>query len=130
MLLRVFHYVTRTPLILTGALFVISGPSSHADAADVHASGVEKETYLSAKPGSEAPVPRNLRQWIDKLAFAESGNRKWVVHQDLDGGYNYGCLQFRARTFAHYVGKYNLAPESGEKEVLDLLYDCSFQKRL
>lgn len=88
--------------------------------------------------GQNSPVHRTgasgahgslLERWIDALARAESGNRAWIVHQDRDGRYYYGCLQFRASTFRYYVEKFGLASD-GAEDSTDLIYDCSFQKRL
>lgn len=84
----------------------------------------------SAASASAADPGRTLVQWIDALANAESGNREWIAHQDRDGGYNYGCLQFREKTFRHFVKKFNLAPKAEPDEVMNLIYDCAFQKRL
>jgi hypothetical protein len=83
-----------------------------------------------AQPASGRDAEPVLEKWIDTLARAESGNRQWIVHQDHDGGYNFGCLQFRERTFRFYVEKFKLAPTAGPAEVMDLIYDCAFQKRL
>jgi len=87
-------------------------------------------TSTSATPRSAAGPAQTLAQWIDALAVAESGNRDWIAHQDRDGGYNYGCLQFRERTFRRYVKKFNLAPGAQPDEAMNLIYDCAFQKRL
>jgi hypothetical protein len=73
---------------------------------------------------------RSLRQWLDRLSFAESTNREWITHQDRDGRNYYGCLQFRESTFRFFVKKYNLAPDAEESEVMDLMFDCEFQKRV
>ena len=84
---------------------------------------------LTTPPSAAEPAP-TLAQWIDALAVAESGNRDWIAHQDRDGGYNYGCLQFREKTFRHFVRKFKLAPDAEPDEVMTLIYDCAFQKRL
>ena len=85
---------------------------------------------ISAAPRSAPDTAQTLAQWIDTLAIAESGNRDWVAHQDRDGGYNYGCLQFRERTFQHFVKKFNLAPNAKPDDLMNMIYDCEFQKRL
>jgi len=88
-------------------------------------------TLLLMGPTSPTqPKPTPLDQWLDALASAESGNRAWVVVRDEDGGYNYGCLQFREKTFRAYVRRYNLAPGLNQDEVMGLAYNCSFQKQL
>jgi hypothetical protein len=71
-----------------------------------------------------------LEKWLDALSFAESGNRARIVHQDLDGRYYYGCLQFRVKTFRFFVDKFGLTPSPAGSDVMDLIYDCGFQKRL
>jgi hypothetical protein len=107
------------------------GQCSQAEGAGQAASGTDLATGPTAEPGSGAGgEPAMLRKWIDALAVAESGNRPWIVHQDRDGGSNYGCLQFRERTFRVFVKKFNLAPNAQPDEVMNLIYDCGFQKRL
>lgn len=73
---------------------------------------------------------RFLKKWLAALSFAESGNRDWIVHRDRDGRYYYGCLQFREKTFRYFVQKFNLCPTAEDTEVMDLIFDCGFQKRL
>ena len=112
--MRIFHRLTR--VIATLATFLIVCGQPFRTSAQPASSGANSE-----------PI---LEKWIDSLAVAESGNRQWIVHQDRDGGYNYGCLQFRERTFRFYVEKFKLAPSADPAEVMDLIYDCTFQKRL
>ena len=116
--MRTFHRWARFRPVLTAVLLILCGPTSRVDRADGAATGAEL--------GQEA----TLRKWIDALAVAESGNRSWIVHQDRDGRYYYGCLQFRERTFRHFVRKFNLAPNAEPDAVMNLIYDCAFQKRL
>jgi len=97
---------------------------------DCTAAGGEHAASILAAPRSAHDPGQTLGQWIDALAIAESGNRGWIAHQDRDGGYNYGCLQFRERTFRHFVKKINLAPGAQPDEVMNLIYDCAFQKSL
>ena len=94
------------------------------------AAGGDHAAAISAAPRYPAGPGETLARWIDALALAESGNRDWIAHQDRDGGYNYGCLQFRERTFRRFVRKFNLAPNAEPDEVMHLIYDCAFQKRL
>ncbi len=81
----------------------------------------------AASPGTQQ---RTLEKWLDALSFAESGNRARIVHQDLDGRYYYGCLQFRMKTFRFFVDKFGLTPSPAGSDVMELTYDCGFQKRL
>jgi hypothetical protein len=88
-----------------------------------------KEEGSSDLPSGTCIQPP-LTKWLNALSFAESGNRPQIVHQDRDGRLYYGCLQFRERTFRFYVKKFNLAPNAQAAEVMALIYDCRFQKRL
>ncbi|HKW96114.1 MAG TPA: hypothetical protein VJN43_00200 [Bryobacteraceae bacterium] len=112
--MREFHRLIRVPLA-AGLLLLASQPA--------RAEGTKRDP--SAKR-----TERALRKWLDALSFAESGNRSWIVHRDRDGRDYYGCLQFRLTTFQYYVDKFDLAPDAEEDEVIDLIYDCAFQKRL
>jgi hypothetical protein len=112
--MRIFHRLTRASPTLAAMFLIVCGQPSR----------------MLAQPASGAGTGPVLEKWIDNLAVAESGNRQWIVHQDRDGGYNYGCLQFRERTFRFYVEKFKLVPSADPAEVMDLIYDCAFQKRL
>ncbi|HXJ43283.1 MAG TPA: hypothetical protein VNH18_28640 [Bryobacteraceae bacterium] len=98
------------------------GETNCVAAGDGHAAEIPAARRSATEPSLA------LAQWIDALAIAESGNRDWIAHQDRDGGYNYGCLQFRERTFLHFVKKFKL--DADPDEVMNLIYDCAFQKRL
>jgi len=115
---------------LAAAFLVVWCPSSRLDANDCAASGAEHSTPVAVEQSADARPQRSLNQWIDALEFAESGNREWIVHRDRDGRDYYGCLQFRDTTFRYYVAKYDLAPNTNAIEVMSLLYDCAFQRRL
>ena len=123
---RLIHMSSRC----AAAFIVICGqPVTPAETDCVVTSG----DHAASAPGAQrsaADPGQTLAQWIDALAVAESGNREWIGHQDRDGGYNYGCLQFRERTFRHFVTKFNLAPNAERDEVMNLIYDCAFQKGL
>jgi hypothetical protein len=107
--MRTFHRLTHCGLILAAAAIAAWGESAPAPSA--------------------TRAPKSLNKWLDALSFAESGNRDWIMHKDRDGRFYYGCLQFRERTFRYYVAKYNLA-DSDETDVMELIYDCAFQKRV
>jgi len=124
------HQFTPRSVKLAAAFLVVWCPSSRLDANDCAASGAEPSTPAVVEQGADARPQRSLDQWIDALEFAESGNREWIVHRDRDGRDYYGCLQFRATTFRYYVAKFDLAPNIDAAEVMSLLYDCAFQKRL
>lgn len=113
-----FHRWIRFRPVLTAALLMLCGPTSRVDRAD------------GAATGAEMRDEARLREWVDALAAAESGNRAWIVHQDRDGRFYYGCLQFRESTFRYFVEKFRFAPNAEPAEVMNLIYDCAFQKRL
>jgi hypothetical protein len=94
------------------------------------ASGTNNNALVSAAASPGTRQRRILEKWLDALSLAESGNRARIVHQDLDGRYYYGCLQFRVTTFRSFVDKFGLAPKPEDSDVMDLIYDCTFQKRL
>ena len=123
---RLIHMSSRC----AAALLVICGQPATSAGTDCAAAGGDHAATVSGARRSDADPAYTLAQWIDALAVAESGNREWIAHQDRDGGYNYGCLQFRERTFRHFVTKFNLAPNAERDEVMNLIYDCAFQKRL
>lgn len=76
------------------------------------------------------PLSGSLRKWIDALAVAESGNRSWIVHEEEDGRRYYGCLQFREETFRYFAKKFRMVQTAPPEDVMSLIYDCAFQKRL
>ena len=124
------HQLTPRSVKLAAAFLVVWCPSSRLDANACAASGSEHSTPVAVDQGSDAHPQRSLDQWLDELSFAESGNREWIVHRDRDGRDYFGCLQFRDTTFRYYVAKFDLAPNTDAIEVMSLLYDCAFQKRL
>ena len=110
------------------AVIAIVGPQyPPANAADHRVSGSNHDARAAASSGSPK---RTMDEWLDALSFAESGNRARIVHQDVDGRNYYGCLQFRVKTFRFFVGKFGLAQNAGEDDLMHLIYDCAFQKRL
>jgi len=121
---RTLYRLTPMPPRMAAAFLIMCSPSM--DAADRAPSG-------SANAATVEAVPRGgtLRKWIDALAVAESGNRNWIVHQDNDGRLYYGCLQFREETFLYFANKFRLTQTAAQAgDVMSLIYDCSFQKRL
>jgi hypothetical protein len=122
--MRAFHRFTRMPLILAAACLLIGSRPARAGETD------ERDATPPAQPVSGVHARQSLRQWLDALAFAESGNRAWIVHRDRDGRDYYGCLQFRETTFRYFVDKFDLAPDAEDAEVMELIYDCAFQKRV
>jgi hypothetical protein len=128
--MRAFHRLTRMPLILAASCLLISSRPARADETGRAASADERDTTLPAQPASSVRARQSLKQWLNALALAESGNRAWIVHRDRDGRDYYGCLQFRETTFRYFVDKFELAPDAEDAEVMELIYDCAFQKRL
>jgi len=117
MAVHVFHRWIRPPARLAFAVVALLCQGSRLDGGESIVSGPDKNE-------------RFLKKWLDALSVAESGNREWIVHRDRDGRYYYGCLQFRERTFRFFVQKFNLGPTDEDAEVMDLIFDCAFQKRL
>src|SRR5690242_3305878 len=128
--MRDIHRLIRLSSRCVAVSLVVCCPPAMPGETNCAAAGDDHEAATSAAPRSAAGPAQTLVEWIDALAVAESGNRDWIAHQDRDGGYNYGCLQFRERTFRHYVKKFNLAPDAQPDDVMNLIYDCAFQKRL
>ena len=117
MAVQIFHRWIRPSAILAFAVLVLLCQESRLSGSEVLVSGSDKDE-------------RFLKKWLAALSFAESGNRDWIVHRDRDGRYYYGCLQFREKTFRFFVQKFNLGPTTEDAEVMDLIFDCAFQKRL
>lgn len=128
--MRGIHRLVHTSSRCAAAFLVIWSQRATPGETDCAAGSGNHAATVSGARRSGADPARTLAQWIDALADAESGNREWIAHQDRDGGYNYGCLQFRERTFRHFVRKFNLAPNAESDSVMNLIYDCAFQKRL
>jgi hypothetical protein len=89
------------------------------------ASVVNGQSGVSAIQGKD-----KLDIWIDRLALKESEGNAHIKILDHNNQYSYGCLQFQMATFESYVHKYNLLPEAEDKELLNMIYDCDFQKTL
>jgi len=129
--MRTLHRSARMGSRLAAAvIFVVWTQCLQVNGDDGCASGNDNEALVSAAASPGAHRQQTLQKWLDALSFAESGNRARVVHQDLDGRYYYGCLQFRVKTFRSFVDKFGLAPTPAGSDVMDLIYDCAFQKRL
>jgi len=118
-----FYRLTPMPPRMAAAFLLVCSPSMDgADRAPSnagHAAAVESE-----------PLSSSLRKWIDALAVAESGNRNWIVHEEEDGRRYYGCLQFREETFRYFAKKFRMVQTAQPGDVMSLIYDCAFQKRL
>jgi hypothetical protein len=113
---------------MAAAFLLMWSPS--LDGADRAPSSADHAATVEAEPLAVEVSGRTLRQWIDALAVAESGNRNWIVHEDVDGRLYYGCLQFREETFRYFAKKFRLVPAAQPADVMGLIYDCAFQKRL
>ena len=113
--------------ILLAAALALCGQAQDSETASPSSDPADSAPAVSApiRPSGDA-----LQIWINKLAFAESGNRARLVHRDRDGQLYYGCLQFHARTFRVYVKRFHLLPTSSRAEMMRRIYDCGFQKRL
>jgi hypothetical protein len=109
---------------MAAAFLIMWSPS--IDGADRALSSTDHAETVAAGPAAG----KDLRQWIDALAVAESGNRNWIVHEEEDGRRYYGCLQFREETFLYFAKKFHLVRTGEAGDFMNLIYDCSFQKRL
>jgi hypothetical protein len=114
---QVFHRWIRPSAVLALTVVALLCQGSRLDAGESIVSGADKDERI-------------LTKWLDALSFAESSNREWIVHRDRDGRYYYGCLQFREKTFRFFVQKFDVGPVTEDVEVMDLIFDCAFQKRL
>ena len=82
---------------------------------------VRNDVASSTQPISK---PDSLNQWINKLAFYESGNRADIKILDVNNKYSYGCLQFQMATWIGMGNKY------GFQTTPENIYDCRLQKQL
>jgi len=121
---RTFHRLTPMPPRMAAAFLIMCSPS--IDGADRAPSGADHSPAMAAGPAAD----KDLREWIDALAVAESGNRSWIVHEEEDGRRYYGCLQFRPETFRYFAKKFQLDQTAQPEDFTDLIFDCAFQKRL
>ena len=116
--------------LAAAVIFIVWTQCSQLNGDDGCSSGNNNEALRSAAAAPGMRQKQTLEKWLDALSFAESGNRARIVHQDVDGRYYYGCLQFREKTFRSFVDKFGLTPNSEGSDVMELIYDCAFQKRL
>lgn len=70
----------------------------------------------------------NLAQWINKLATYENCSIEGI--RDNNGLKSFSCLCFQEETFIRQVKKYNLLPYAEDKEILNMIGNCDFQKEL
>lgn len=85
---------------------------------------------INARAGDTVQARDALDQWIDHLAQKESDGKTNIKILDHNNRYSYGCLQFQMQTFKSYIRKYNLLPDTEDKELENMIYDCAFQKTL
>src|SRR3990167_1384493 len=72
-----------------------------------------------------------LTDYINELAVYECRNCPPKYDRvDSNGELSYSCLQFQERTFREQVAKYDMLPDIEPHEIMNLFYDCSFQKKL
>lgn len=78
------------------------------------------------------PQKDELDLYIDRLAneFECVNCPENFRHLDNNNEYSYSCLQFQEQTFIWKVKDYNLLPAAEDGEILNLIYDCDFQKKL
>jgi len=125
---RTFYRLTPMPPRMAAAFLIMWSPAM--DGADRPAATTDGAATVEVEPVARPASVHALRSWIDALAVAESGNRNRIVHQDDDGRLYYGCLQFRESTFRYFAKKFRMDQTAQPGDVMSLIYDCSFQKRL
>ena len=70
-----------------------------------------------------------LDRYIERLVGYEcAGCPENYRRIDSNGEYSYSCLQFQWQTFKANVRKYHLADQAETGELMNLIYDCDFQK--
>ena len=74
------------------------------------------------------PIKDELDVWLDKLETYENCPVEGIV--DTNHKLSYGCLCFQFSTFKSFVKQYNFLPEAEEREYLNMIGDCDFQKIL
>src|SRR5579864_9515299 len=116
------------PPRMAAALLIMWSPS--VEGADRAPSSADHAATVEAEPSATVVSGRTLRQWVNALAVAESGNRSWIVHEEEGGGRYYGCLQFSEKTLRYYAKKFHLVQTTEPDDVMNEIYDCAFQKRL
>ena len=126
--MRTFHRLIPMPPRMAAALLIMWSPS--VEGADRAPSSTDHAATVAAEPSATVVSGRTLRQWVDALAIAESGNRSWIVHEEEDGRRYYGCLQFCEKTFRYYAKKFHLVQTTEPDDVMNQIYNCAIQKRL
>lgn len=76
----------------------------------------------------EADLGRYIDDLADKYECPNCPPNFRII--DSNNKYSYGCLQFQEATFVSEVARYGLLPEAEPAEVMNLIYDCDFQKKL
>lgn len=81
---------------------------------------------------AENSIPRDdLEIYLDNLQQYECRNCPDNFDKiDNDGVAVYGVYQFKESTFREQVRKFNLLPNAEYGEIMNMIYDTSFQRKL
>jgi hypothetical protein len=127
-MLHAFKRLARYLLVQGLVIVILLGLNVKSTTADSVVSPKEAVASSSAQTPANilASFPKNLIQWIDRLAIYESGYRQPYngCHIDVDGSRVCGCLQYKYTTFRQDVSYY--LPELQNPDYLD----CTTQKAL
>lgn len=80
---------------------------------------IGKAKAEAPEPSPEEIYSTAMDQWLDRLMWDESNNKKMLVILDTNNKYSYGCLQFQAATWAYQAKKYGVTKE---------IMDCDAQR--
>lgn len=95
--------------------------------------------FLNERPAEAIVEPNNakLEKWLDfvlpALEKAESGGNPLAENWEdakITSEPSIGCYQFQPKTFIAYTKTYNLLPYAEDKEILNYIYDCEYQREL
>src|SRR3990167_10413409 len=67
---------------------------------------------------------------IDKLVLCESNGLKTAYVHDDGGSPSYGILQWKTESFWLYNQRYKVLPDLEKKEIINIIFDPSVQKKL
>lgn len=94
---------------------------------------VDEYPHVHDSPRIRIPEESGIRDplytWLDALEEYEClGCGENYSRVDVNGLRSYGCLQFQEQTFKAFVRRYDLLPYAETAEIMNMIYDCDFQK--
>lgn len=76
-------------------------------------------------------IPRSkIEPLMVKLSVCESGNNPNKTNWYDNGSPSYGLFQFKEKTWIEQIRKYNMFPNTEDKELINLIYDRNTQETL